>query len=1096
MRQRVRGWLAASAALALAGGLTTGLAGVAGAVEADDETQDLVLLLDGSGSIDPRDWTLQLDGYAAALQDRVNFPLDGSMAVSVIQWSHQGGSSGNTRVEVPLTVLDSADAVKNVVQRIRGIAQIAWNTNPGDAVRAGTNQLLSSGREDAAWTLCMSTDGSWNSGESLPGAVAFAQSSGVDRYGVVAIEDGGFNAASAMAAYGPHVFGGGTVTVARTTGEFTSMISGCVADPLRLESLQVTQVVQDWDNSVPLVDAKPTVVRAFLETIEGDPVRTSGRLRGTRGGSELPGSPLTALNGGSGVLVDDDAAPDRDDLEATLNFALPAAWTTGDVELSLELPGGVVCEGAGSCTESVSFEDGFAMDVEYRGLSWEEGGTTREPTFAGLFEQHERSVSQFPTSGWRAGFSTIAVDERPDELEDVNEALHTARRVAKAPAEQRWYGVMHDESDGGGLASGRVASGWDGGVDGVTETGHARNRAPHELGHTYGLHHSVNAAENGWTKILWIFNDLKKGWCGEVADGSAPDYPHWDATSSGTVATLGPMGDERTEIWGTDVRFVGSDEDLALSSPDTNTSLMSYCRASDRSGQQRWIGKRDYEQLLTSDRGPISGDDQQDLPATDGTGLSAPDGATAELKPALAVALAPTPDDAEGTHAVVLRDAEGAALHTTRFTPVESHGEPPVGGDLAARGAMFNVVVPVLPTVASIEVRSTSGALATAAASPNAPQVSVDVPEDGSSERLTVDWESSDVDAGTALAHTVLYSSDDGATWDVVALDITGTSVSLPRWALAGTPTARLQVIASDGVRSTAAISPSFSLPNLAPRVSIASPADGEVFSAAQTISLVAEASDVEDGVLDDTSVQWTSDRDGSLGDGARLLVRADQLSEGPHVVTVTARDSGGLTTSATVRITVQRVAEVPNEGPLVTVDGLTDGAAYGDSQRAVVTWEVTDTGSGVASVVATLDGAPLESGTELVFSELAYGEHVLVVTATDDAGVATTVTVTFTVETSFDDLAALLTQFNENGTISDVTTANVRDRLDKAWLWTQRGSEERGMLYLGHFVDRVNHQVRGDADDLHARAVLVRSAQALIAQLQAAEDEENAGDA
>ena len=67
------------------------LAAVGQAAAAEDpgpptgEQTDLVLLLDGSGSISAADWSLQLDGYAAALQDRVNVPLDGSIAVSVIQ---------------------------------------------------------------------------------------------------------------------------------------------------------------------------------------------------------------------------------------------------------------------------------------------------------------------------------------------------------------------------------------------------------------------------------------------------------------------------------------------------------------------------------------------------------------------------------------------------------------------------------------------------------------------------------------------------------------------------------------------------------------------------------------------------------------------------------------------------------------------------------------------------------------------------------------------------------------------------------------------------------------------------------------------------
>ena len=44
-------------------------------------TLDLVFLMDGSGSIDSNDWTLQKQGYAAALADEQNFPLDGTVAV-------------------------------------------------------------------------------------------------------------------------------------------------------------------------------------------------------------------------------------------------------------------------------------------------------------------------------------------------------------------------------------------------------------------------------------------------------------------------------------------------------------------------------------------------------------------------------------------------------------------------------------------------------------------------------------------------------------------------------------------------------------------------------------------------------------------------------------------------------------------------------------------------------------------------------------------------------------------------------------------------------------------------------------------------------
>jgi hypothetical protein len=508
-----------------------------------------------------------------------------------------------------------------------------------------------------------------------------------------------------------------------------------------------------------------------------------------------------------------------------------------------------------------------------------------------------------------------------------------------------------------------VASGFDADREGEFEGGHARNRVVHELGHSYGLHHSVNAAENGWTKILWVFDDMKKGWCDEVADDDAPDYPDWTTMGGDTVAALGPVGDPQTEIWGIDTRYVDSDDDLLLSAPQTNTSLMSYCVADDQAGQARWIGDRDYRQLLTDDHEPIS--DDPDAGTGDAIrGVIAADGQSAVLKPALAVDFAPTTDDPAGTHAVVLRDATGAELGRTRFTPVTSHGEPATGGDVAASPSIFNVVVPRgLAGAASVEVVSAGATLATGAVSDSAPQVSVPAPQTGTADRLTVTWSSSDADQDT-LRHTVLYSADDGRTWNPIGVDLSGTSLSAARWSLPGSASARIRVIASDGLRSTVATSAAFALPNLAPRLTVDSPTDGFVATGAQSIPLAATAVDAEDGPLGD-SVVWSSDLDGQLGTGASLVQRADLLREGNHTITATVTDSGGATTRASVSIRVQRVAapEPPASDyvfggfePPVTPDGSVNAG-----RTIPVKWTVTGTDVDDTTVVSgafTDDGA------------------------------------------------------------------------------------------------------------------------------------------
>ena len=67
----------------------------------------------------------------------------------------------------------------------------------------------------------------------------------------------------------------------------------------------------------------------------------------------------------------------------------------------------------------------------------------------------------------------------------------------------------------------------------------------------------------------------------------------------------------------------------------------------------------------------------------------------------------------------------------------------------------------------------------------------------------------------------------------------------------------------------------------------------------------------MEDEGLDGSKVTWTSDRNGFLGSGAEVAVRADQLAEGWHTVTARVADSGGAEGVATVRIFISRVPGV-----------------------------------------------------------------------------------------------------------------------------------------------------------------------------------------
>ncbi len=935
-RRALRALLAV--ALALTG---TGLLGAwSPAAAAPAARLDLVLLLDGSGSIDDDDWDLQLQGYAAALRDRTNFPVDGSVAVSVIQWSHLSSRSQNTRLEVPLTVLDSPATVDEVSAAVLAIEQMGDNTNPGDAVLSGAVELTERGRPGADGVLCMSTDGTGNGGLGLAGAVVTAQRGGVvDRYSVVAIEDGSFTEARARAEYGPHVFGGGQVTVARTTAEFTTMIAGCAADPLKLVALEVTQGLQDPDNTIPVVTTRDTLVRAYLATIDAGTVRATARLHVTRNGAPIPGSPFTPVypytpTPVTGVLVDDGPLhDDQDALDQTLNFRIPAAQATGTWDLRLEYLGGLSCEDQAqnpTCSERVTFTDGIELDLVMMGIGAKAAGSARMSQ-SQLVEQAARVNAMLPISTFRTRQQWLQVRKLPRGRGDflaVNESIDAARVLDGAASDQRWYGVVPGEAptDLLGVNSGFVASGYEGGLSGERDLGMYRTVAVHEIMHSLGVHHTVNATANGYDTNILGRREFKNGWCGEVASLGAIEWPYFNAgTGRPTIDPFDFRGYPGTRVTGTDVRFAGTRFDLAVFQPAFTVPVMTYCPAIDTATSPKWIGVPDWNQLLTDDLTPINrathGPGPLDSPPMPRGTAPSPilfraivdaDGAGTVL-PALPLDRGPTADDPAGTHAVVMLDADGGQVHAVRFTPLESHADVLPGGQAELPGLSASVVLPAPEGVASIELRAGDAVLARVPVTENVPELTVDVPTTGDRDDVTFTWDATDGD-GDVLTHAVRYSADDGASWTTVGIDLEESSASVPRWALAGSDAARVQVIASDGVNTAVATSDAFAMPNLAPAVAVSTPEDGAVVSGAQTVVLTGSANDAEDGDLS-AELVWTSDLDGQLGTGATLTRRADELSEGTHVLTATSTDAAGVTSSATVGLTVHRIAPAP-EGP------------------------------------------------------------------------------------------------------------------------------------------------------------------------------------
>jgi uncharacterized repeat protein (TIGR01451 family) len=198
-------------------------------------------------------------------------------------------------------------------------------------------------------------------------------------------------------------------------------------------------------------------------------------------------------------------------------------------------------------------------------------------------------------------------------------------------------------------------------------------------------------------------------------------------------------------------------------------------------------------------------------------------------------------------------------------------------------------------------------------ASSNAPTVQVTFPNGGETiggTSTTLTWTASDAD-GDTLTYDVQYSRDGGFSWATIAVDWPDKSYQIATYLLGSSTDGVLRVMATDGFNAVQDDSDApFSVANSRPEVVISAGLGG-VFVDTQLVFLDGMALDPEDGRLASTSLAWSSNRDGAFGFGENLEVVASTLTDGDHLVTLTATDSGSLTGSATEWIFINPTSDL-----------------------------------------------------------------------------------------------------------------------------------------------------------------------------------------
>jgi hypothetical protein len=152
---------------------------------------------------------------------------------------------------------------------------------------------------------------------------------------------------------------------------------------------------------------------------------------------------------------------------------------------------------------------------------------------------------------------------------------------------------------------------------------------------------------------------------------------------------------------------------------------------------------------------------------------------------------------ASGPYTFEYQDAGGGVLYQQSFD---------VSFDLMGTTlteSPFVLTIPYVAGTTKIVVRQNSVAKAQKNFSANAPTVTVISPNGGErlSRQVTIQWSGSDAD-GDVLAYAVLFSRDNGATWETIDANITSTSYAWDVSGLAPGTQYLVKVIATDGINT------------------------------------------------------------------------------------------------------------------------------------------------------------------------------------------------------------------------------------------------------------------------------------------------------
>ena len=651
---------------------------------------------------------------------------------------------------------------------------------------------------------------------------------------------------------------------------------------IRTPGIEVNQSSQDLSNSVQLFSNKRTFVRCYVESSTGSFPKVKARLKVYS--NDIYQGIATPINPGGVITVTTD--PIRYNRDDAFLFDVPAVYLKeGNARFECEINYPMRKYTESNYANNISSVTlgvllGQVIDVNMVDVRFLAPDGLHQVRNEDRWRLELWLEAAYPIQFVNVTWSFLPTEPTEPALSDVLSTLdYNVGDMDEAMSVHHYGMLFWPGPRTGGIGLGRrpglVAAGYTAPSGSTSDDGTwGEETAAHELGHNLGREHVHCAGTEDDDGNGTIDNNYPY-----PVDQISPSLDPW-----ATNTVYGIDG----SVW--PPRLI----------PPSYADLMSYC-------DPKWVSPYTYVSLWSSFSAGAARSAAQDLQSAPVDRLAVygavvtPTGVVTLSAFYHVTSATDRPGrDISGAYSIRFYDEGGALLQNYPFSPTWAE-YPSMVGNISERP-------PWVTGTKQIAIWYGDQALITRTVSANAPVVTMTWPNGGETlngASATVQWSAND-DDGDTLSYHLDYSRDDGVTWEGISPSLKGPTATLDLSILPGTTQGKFRVTASDGVNTASdATDGIFTVPTKLPEITHLEPVSGTTYIRRQTVTFQGGAYDVDDNVLRDDRLTWSSSLMGELGTGG-LLQRVD-LVAGTHVITLTATDSQSNTVSASTVITVEQ---------------------------------------------------------------------------------------------------------------------------------------------------------------------------------------------